>query len=117
MGSESWLEMPRGSHLSLANVPFGIVTTPPSTEKYAVIAISDRVLDLHAFAGLKEFTAAHSAVFFQPTMNDFATVGQPFHQEVRKYLQKVLAVDTSFPEVLKNNFETQRAVFLRRDEV
>jgi len=123
MGSGSWLEIPPGSHFSLANIPFGIVTTPSSTEKHAAIAIGGHVLNLHEFAvrggfsGLKEFTAAHSAIFSQPTLNDFAAAGQPFHQEVRKYLQKVLAVDTSFPEVLKNNLETQRAVLFLRDEV
>jgi fumarylacetoacetase len=123
MGSGSWLDIPEGSHFSLENIPFGIVTTPVSTQKHVAIAIGDHVLDLRelairgGFSGLKEFGVAHFAVFSQPTLNDFAAAGQPFHRTVRKYLQILLAVDTDFPEILKSNLETQRAVLFQRDEV
>lgn len=123
MASGSWLSIPKGSHFSLANIPFGIITTPPSIEKHAAIAIGDHVLDLHEFANhkgfaeLQDFPAAHLATFSQPSLNDFAALGQDVHARVRQYLQEVFTAESAFPGVLKNNNEAQCASLFRNDQI
>lgn len=123
MPPTSWLDVPVDSHFSLANIPFGIITTPTSTDKHAAIAIGNHVLDLYQFAlnggfsALKEFSTTQSSLFSAPTLNDFAAAGQSFHQKVRKYLQEVLDTEGRFPEILKNNAEAQKAALFRIDEI
>lgn len=117
----SWLDIPKGSHFSLANIPFGIITTSPSVEKHAAVAIGDHVLDLHEFARhqgfVEDFASTHIATFSQPTLNDFAALGQDVHAKVRKYLQNIFAKESPFPGVLRDNIETRRASLFRRDQV
>jgi fumarylacetoacetase len=124
MGSHnSWLDIPRESHFSLANIPFGIITASSSANKHAAIAIGDHVLDLHefacrhGFAELQSLTSAQIATFSEPTLNDFAALGQEVHSKVRKYLRDVFTKESPFPGVLRDNVETQHASLLRRDQV
>ncbi|KIW97421.1 fumarylacetoacetase [Cladophialophora bantiana CBS 173.52] len=120
---DSWLDIPKGSHFSRANIPFGIISTSSSIEKHAAIAIGDHVLDLHEFSRhqgfmeLQDFPATHIATFSKPSLNDFAALGQDVHTKVRRFLQDVFAKETSFPGVLRDNIETQRASLFRRDQV
>lgn len=119
----SWLDIPKGSHFSLANVPFGIITTASSVEKHVAVAIGDHVLDLHefsrhgGFAGLQDFASAYIITFSQPSLNDFAALGQHVHVKVRRYLQGVFAKESLFPGVLRDNIETQHASLFSRDQV
>jgi fumarylacetoacetase len=119
----SWLDIPTGSHFSLANIPFGIITTPYSSDKHAAVAVGDHVLDLHAFARhdgfaeLPDFTSAQIATLSQTTLNDFAALGQDVHMKVRKYLQNVFLKDGPISRVLEQNIEAQQACLFRRDQV
>lgn len=119
----SWLDIPKGSHSSRANIPFGIITTSSLVEKHATVAIGEHVLDLHEFARhqgfveLQDFDSAHIATFSQPTLNDFAALGQDAHAKVRKYLQNVFANERPFPGVLRDNIEVQCASLFRRNQV
>ncbi|CAM1508804.1 Fc.00g056520.m01.CDS01 [Cosmosporella sp. VM-42] len=123
MSSESWLNVPKGSHFSLANIHFGIITTPDSADPHAAIAIGDHVLDLYlfaqhgGFAPLEEFSLSHVSLCSQSTLNDFAAAGQSFHRRVREYLRTVFAADTTVPQVLKNNEETQNISLFRKEAV
>jgi fumarylacetoacetase len=113
MATKSWLSVPRESHFSLANIPFGIISTQDSPEKRPAIAIGDHILDLKVFAAHKGFDALPAIrqrleVFSQPTLNAFASLGRPVHREVRMYLQDVLSEDTMSPNVLKNNKALQK---------
>jgi fumarylacetoacetase len=118
----SWLSIPADSHFSLANIPFGIITSRHSQiEKRAAVAIGDHVLDLKAFAADGGFSALpsfqeHVAVFSQPTLNAFAALGQPVHREVRAYLQDIFAADTAHPEILKDNAALQKAALLPKHD-
>ncbi|KAH8705741.1 hypothetical protein BGW36DRAFT_413569 [Talaromyces proteolyticus] len=119
----SWVDIPRESHFSLANIPFGIITTSYSVEKHAAVAIGDHVLDLHEFASrsgfveLQDFTSAQIATFSQPTLNDFAALGQEVHSKVRKYLRDVFLKESPFPDILRDNIEAQRASLFQRDQI
>ncbi|KAH8886242.1 fumarylacetoacetase [Thozetella sp. PMI_491] len=120
---DSWLDIPKGSHFSRANIPFGIVTTPLSTEKHAAVAIGDHALSLHEFANhdgfakLEGFSPALAATFLQTSLNGFAALGQEVHGKVRAYLQDVFAKDTPYPSLLRDNVEAQRASLFQREQV
>lgn len=116
MPPKSWLSIPRGSHFSLANIPFGIISHPALPAPHPAIAIGDHALDLQLFTAHNGFRylstiQPHSAVFSSPTLNAFAALGRPLHSVVRKYIQSVLLVDTPYPDVLRDN-ETARAACL-----
>jgi fumarylacetoacetase len=117
----SWLQIPKNSPFSLANIPFGIISTK-STSKAAAIAIGDHALDLSAFAssgGFSQLPAIekHLAVFSQPTLNDFAALGRPVHRQVREYLQNIFRADTKFPQLLKDNVSLQQSALLPLSQV
>ena len=118
----SWLSIPRGSHFSLANIPFGIISTASSKTPRVAVAIGDHALDLEVFAANNGFSALstiqpHQAVFSQPTLNAFAALGRPIHSVVRKYIQNVFAEDTPYPEVLKTNSPLQKQAIYPLKEV
>lgn len=121
MALESWFSIPRGSHFSLANIPFGIISTKGSAPRVAT-AIGDHALDLAGFAAHSGFSALsiiqpHSKVFSQSTLNAFADLGRPIHVVVRKYLQTVFLDDTPYPDVLKNNPDLQNIVLIPLTDV
>ncbi|KAI9782941.1 MAG: hypothetical protein M1839_004416 [Geoglossum umbratile] len=121
MAVKSWLPIPQGSHFSLANIPFGIITTTASQTPRPAIAIGDHVLDLAVFSANGGFSALPSvhpylSVFSQPTLNAFAALGRPVHREVRRYIQSIFAEDTENPQILKASTALQqKALFLLRD--
>ena len=104
---KSWFPIPPRSHFSLANLPFGIISTAASNTPRPAVAIGDHALDLAVFAANSGFShlpsiQPHLSVFYQPTLNEFAALGQNLHREVRRYLQEVFHENTSFP-VLRNS--------------
>jgi len=117
MPLRSWLSIPKGSHFSLANIPFGIISHKSLPKPHPAIAIGDYALDLQAFTaedGFRDLSTiqTHSSVFYQPTLNAFAALGRPMHDVVRKYIQSVLLQDTPYPEVLKNNEPLQKSCLI-----
>lgn len=120
----SWLPVPPGHYFSINNIPFGIISTPSNTTPRPAVAIGEYVLDLHAFATttsangfsqLPDFT--QSDVFTsERTLNHFASLGRTTHGLVRGYLQKVLSIDTPYPELLRDNPEARKACLLNTTE-
>lgn len=118
----SWFSIPRGSHFSLANIPFGIISTQSSQTPRVAVAIGDHALDLEAFAAGNGFSALstiqpHQAVFSQSSLNAFAALGRPVHSVVRKYIQSIFDADTQYPEVLKTNSALQKQALLPLSEI
>ncbi|KAJ5731673.1 uncharacterized protein N7483_006181 [Penicillium malachiteum] len=117
----SWLQIPKNSPFSLANIPFGIISTS-SVSRVPAIAIGDYALDLSTFATAGGFAPLpevqkNLAVFNQTTLNDFAELGRPVHRQVREYLQNVFSADTRYPEILKDNATLQKEALLPRSGV
>ncbi|KAI7976616.1 hypothetical protein EIK77_009847 [Talaromyces pinophilus] len=111
----SWLAIPSKSHFSLANIPFGIITTSKSNVPVPAIAIGEYALDLSTFAkngGFTHLSGFQVDVFHQPTLNAFAALGRPVHKQVREYLQAVFKADTPYPDVLKDNETLQKEALL-----
>lgn len=118
----SWLKIPRDSPFSLANIPFGIISTKTTTSPVPAVAIGDYALNLFAFATSGGFSQLptinpHLEVFGQPTLNAFAALGRPVHRQVREYLQAVFREDTPYPQVLKDNEAAQKESLILRSEV
>lgn len=109
MALKSWLSIPKGSAFSLANIPFGIITTKNDPVRHPAVAIGDHALDVTIFAdcggfkSLAEFPKDKLHVFSQPSLNAFARLGRPVHRAVRLYLRDVFRDDTPFPDVLRDN--------------
>ncbi|KAG9229959.1 hypothetical protein BJ875DRAFT_521610 [Amylocarpus encephaloides] len=107
-GTKSWLSISPESHFSLANIPFGIISTPTNSKPRPAVAIGDHALDLSLFAQNNGFSAAPGIeadiqIFSDETLNAFAAKGQSFHREVRMYLQAIFTDDTPHPTILKTN--------------
>ncbi|EXJ86009.1 fumarylacetoacetase [Capronia coronata CBS 617.96] len=116
---KSWFPIPKSSHFSLANLPFGIISTPSKPTPRPAVAVGDHCLDLQEFSasGALSSLGFDVACFSKPTLNDFAALGRPVHRAVRKYLQVVFAENTSIPDVLQRNPSLQEKSLLRRDQV
>lgn len=104
----SWIEIPKGSHFSLRNLPFGIISSANDSTRRPAIAIGSSVLDLKAFSQAGGFgpvpeIQSHLDVFTQDTLNPFAALGQTTHRAVRQHLQHVLSADTQFGSLLRDN--------------
>lgn len=115
----SWLAIPSGSPFSLSNIPFGVISTVDDKIPRPAIAIGDYILDIKAFAKAGGFCASqsiqqHVSVFSSTTLNEFAALGRPYHRLVREYLQSVLAAETKFPEVLRDNSMLRQSALLSR---
>ncbi|KAI8936346.1 hypothetical protein NX059_006759 [Plenodomus lindquistii] len=109
----SWLNIPKGSHFSLANIPFGIISTASQPSPRVAVAIGEYALDLETFAANNGFSdlstiQPHQSAFSQPSLNAFAALGRPIHSVVRKYIQSVFSEDTPYPNVLKENKALQK---------
>lgn len=121
----SWLPVPRDSHFSLANIPFGIISSKADPAHRPAVAIGDHVLDLLVFSRNGGFgrlpgvanDAQALATLAQPTLNAFAALGRPVHGQVRSYLQAVLAQDTPHGDVLRDNEALREAALLPRSAV
>ena len=119
---KSWLPIPSSSHFSLANIPFGIISTEENSSLRTAIAIGEHALDLALFATKDGFSKLpiiqdHLSVFSQSTLNSFASLGRPVHREVRKYLQSIFDENTALPDVLKNNASLRDAALIPLMEV
>lgn len=122
MAPQSWLPIQRSSHFSLANIPFGIISTAGNPTGRPAIAIGDHALDLAAFRAAGGFSSLPSIeqyleVFSQSKLNAFAALGRPVHREVRSYIQDVLRKDTPFPDILKDNRALQTKCLVPLQEV
>lgn len=97
------------SDFSLANIPFGIVTTPQDSDPHAAIAIGSHILDLKVLAQQPDFATVftslkdHTHVLSQPSLNSFAALGRPVHSQVRSTIQDLLSEDTKYPQFLKDD--------------
>ena len=122
MSLKSWLPIPEGSHFSLANIPFGIISTKTSSTPRPAVAIGDYALDLAAFTANNGFSACsiiqpHQAAFSQTTLNAFAALGRPIHSIVRKYIQSVFSEDTPYSDILKTDASLQKRVMIPLKDV
>lgn len=115
---KSWLPIPSGSHFSLANIPFGIISTASSPSLRPAVAIGAHVLDVSAFARsggfsrLADFPQDKLSVFLESSLNAFAALGRPAHRQVRQFLRDVFREDTPYPDALRSNEALKKEALL-----
>ncbi len=117
MGRTSWLPVAATSPFSLANIPFGIISSATSPLRRPATIIGTHVLDLKVFAERNGFAGLdaiqpHLDVFSSTSLNAFAQLGRPIHSKVRTYLQNVLSEDTAHPTILRDNAALRSASIL-----
>jgi fumarylacetoacetase len=118
----SWLQIPSNSPFSLANIPFGIISTKSTPFPVPAVAIGEYALNLSAFASADGFSQLPTIqpyldVFHQPTLNAFAALGRPVHRQVRQYLQAIFKADTPYPQLLKDNDVLKSDALIPLDQV
>ncbi|KAI1429678.1 hypothetical protein F5Y12DRAFT_724906 [Xylaria sp. FL1777] len=122
--SSTWVpDVSSETPFSLANIPFGIISTSGDPAPHAAVAIGPHVLDLKAlsthdkfielFPGLK----GKENVFSEPTLNAFAALGRGVHRDVRNAIQRLLSAETTYPEILKDNDELRQKALLPQNSV
>lgn len=72
----------------IENIPFGIASSKSHSSPQAVTRFEDSVIFLADLA--KHFSGVHAKVFSQSTLNDFAALGRPVQQSVRKSIQEAI---------------------------
>lgn len=118
MGSTWVPSVSTESPFSLANIPFGIITTPTDPAPHAAVAIGSHALDLKVLAGHERFEelfpalAGKENVFSESTLNAFAALGRGVHRDVRSTIQQLLSAETIYPEVLRDNDEFRQKALL-----
>jgi fumarylacetoacetase len=121
---KSWVpDLDPSSDFSLANIPFGIISTRDDPSLRPAVAIGSYALDLKLLSQQPDFSTVfpslkgHESVFLEHSLNAFAALGRPVHSEVRKTLQNLLAEDTTHPAFLRNNVDLRRTALLPQGEV
>ncbi|KAI0399771.1 hypothetical protein F4802DRAFT_587907 [Xylaria palmicola] len=108
---------------SLANIPFGIISTSSDPAPHAAVAIGAHVLDLKVLAACDKFAelfpalAGKENVFSEPTLNAFAELGRGVHREMRNAIQQLLSAETAHPETLRDNDELRQQALLPQRNV
>lgn len=122
--SSTWVpDVSPDTPFSIANIPFGIISTLSDPAPHAAVAIGSHVLDLKVLATHEKFTELFSAlkgkehVFSEPTLNAFAALGRAVHRDARKTIQQLLSAETTQPEVLRDNDELRQKALLPRRSV
>jgi len=122
--SASWVPgVEAESDFSLANIPFGIISTQSDPTPRVAVAIGASVLDLKELAAQPDFLDVfpalkdHVDVFSKASLNSFAALGRPVHREVRAALQDLLSETTTRPAVLKDNTELRERAILPQTSV
>lgn len=118
----SWIKYDSKCPFSIANIPFGIISSKAEPAPRPAIAIGYYALDLRAFAAQGGFSALasiqnHLSVFSKATLNDFASLGRTVHSEVRNYLQSILSEATELPDILKNNNRLRETSLIPLEEI
>ncbi len=108
-GGASWVEVPRGSHFPVQNLPYGVFAGPGQAPRVGA-AIGDHVLDLAvlAQAGLP----AGASWFAAPSLNPFMAAGPAAWDQARARLTELLT-DPRHRELVEPHLEPQAAVELR----
>lgn len=121
--AKSWVDIDPTSDFSLANIPFGIISTAEDQSPHAATAIGSHVLDLKVlaantdqskvFPGINGLTEA----FSQPSLNAFAQLGRAVHRQVRQGIQDLLSTSTQHPEILRDNASLRQKALIPQTAV
>ncbi|PKS05042.1 hypothetical protein jhhlp_008408 [Lomentospora prolificans] len=114
----SWLDVDAASDFSLANLPFGIISTTAYAIPRVGVALGNYVIDMKElschpeFYRVFDFIDEHSDVFSKPSLNAFAALGRPIHKKTRERLQDVFSASNATYEsfLRKDDYWISRAI-------
>ena len=112
----SFIDVPRDSHFSLENLPFGIFKPREGTARVGV-AIGEQIVDLSVLEGAGHFRVPELQdrhLFSQDSLNAFLALGRPAWRRTREVLQRLLAADTP---TLRDDSKLHERVFHRQRDV
>ncbi|KAK4099467.1 Fumarylacetoacetase [Parathielavia hyrcaniae] len=122
--ASSWVpDMDSASDFSLANIPFGIISTPDDPKPHAAVAIGSYALDLKVLCASTDLTQIFpgtrglAEAFSQPALNAFAEMGRAVHRQVRAGIQDLLSTATAHPSVLRDNTALRARALLPQSTV
>ncbi|KAH6842699.1 hypothetical protein B0I37DRAFT_315236 [Chaetomium sp. MPI-CAGE-AT-0009] len=123
--ASSWVpDIDPASDFSLANIPFGIISTPDDPTPHAAVAIGSYALDLKVLTTNPGFSSqifpgvdGLPEAFSQPTLNTFAELGRAIHRQVRTALQDLLSTTTTHPALLRDDAALRTRALLPQSAV
>jgi len=114
MALKSVIDVPRDSHFTLENLPFGVFK-PRNGAPRVGVGLGDYVVDLSALQEAGHFPDLQDQhLFARDSLNDFLALGRPAWRNVREILQKLLAVETV---TLRDEKKLRERVFHRQSDV
>ncbi|KAK5707396.1 hypothetical protein LTR17_020739 [Elasticomyces elasticus] len=114
----SWIAIAHDSDFSLHNLPYGVFSRADKSPRIGV-AIGDHVLDMKSLAEEHVFDDLDFdvSVLEQKTLNAFAELGRERTGRVRRRLQQLLDIKTSFASELRDNHERHKKCLLPLDSI
>ncbi|MFG5775518.1 fumarylacetoacetase [Comamonas sp. J-3] len=103
----SFVPVAADSHFPIQNLPFGIFSTEKRTRR-AGVAIGDCIVDLQILAEAGLICTADAAVFRQPCLNAYISLGRATTSAVRRQLSELLRHDN--PTLRDNTALRQQAI-------
>lgn len=85
---EAWVSIPPRSAFPLANLPFGVFSTPDDSRPRIGVAIGSQILDAGALAAREN--APFASALAAPTLNAFLALGRSAWSDVRAWLTQRL---------------------------
>lgn len=102
---------------TLANLPYGVISTPSNPKPRCAVAIGSHAIDLAAYAKPGRFFDLESGhnfmlaqIFSEPALNSFAALPWPTRRAVRQQLQDELKAGKVPAECLVNLSEVKNHV-------
>jgi fumarylacetoacetase len=113
MPLKSFIDVPRESHFSIQNLPFGIFKPRTGAARVGV-AIGNYVVDLAALEQNGHFDLGQDRhLFSTDSLNAFLALGRPAWRETRAILQHLLGADT--PSLRDDSALRDRVFFAQKD--
>jgi fumarylacetoacetase len=116
MPLQSFIEVPRDSHFSIQNLPFGVFQ-PAQAKPRVGVAIGDLIVDLSVLEELGHFRSSEFRdrhVFSEDSLNPFLALGRPTWRKAREILQHLLSAETP---TLRDDAKLRDQVFHAQNDV
>jgi fumarylacetoacetase len=111
---KSFIDVDAASDFPIQNLPFGVFSTPTSTERRVCTAIGDHVVDLAALEAEKLIDAGAPRIFAQSSLNAFMALGPKTWSATRAQISELLRHDNP---TLRDNAALRQRTLLPRKEV
>lgn len=111
---KSFIDVAPDSDFPIQNLPYGVFSTPTSSQKRVGVAIGDFVLDLSALEAEGLLKTGASGVFAQGGLNAFMALGSKVWSATRARISELLRHDNA---TLRDNAALRQRALLPRAEV